>query len=515
MKERRESETERPSESPVLASKDLARCSTREARALVSYQQAVTLKALPLGVSATKSGPVISFAVPEGRIDSIARELRFMTGSEVVVLPVPEEILRNALFAAYHGDEQALQKEHSALTLKFTDTINNDKTIVFNPPTGDAARFLASLIQYALAKGASDLHLTPLCDGAIVRLRIDGALLTQSGAPSPKNLHEQMVSRIKVLAKLDPSQKLRPQDGAFPLEIGGFKAHVRVSTVPTVHGESVALRLISRREFRTIQELEMDPIPRKFLEDTLNCTSGVILFVGPTGSGKSTAMYAAATSLTARNLQVVAVEDPVEVEVPGMVQISVNERQGVTFPLALRSTLRQDPNALLVGEVRDSESAEVLFHAALTGHLILSTVHARSTADVVSRLVSLGVDQWSIEQALRLVVFQNLLPKLCLRCRVIDLPSCQELGTKVYRAVGCGECDYSGYRGRRLVSEALLFDHEIVQALKSDSKGLLSATNQRNFWPLMRSLEEALKEGSISREQFWRSLDNLDPGMRT
>jgi type II secretory ATPase GspE/PulE/Tfp pilus assembly ATPase PilB-like protein len=281
--------------------------------------------------------------------------------------------------------------------------------------------------------------------------------------------------------------------------------HVRISIMPTVHGEKAVLRLLGCEGLRPIEALGFDERALSFISAFCGRADGAALLAGPTGSGKTTTMYAIMQRLQSRNLSLISIEDPVEIRLDGVSQTSVNEQLGLTYAHCLRSVLRQDPDVILLGEIRDEESARIAFQAALTGHLLLATVHARSVAEVFLRLRSLQLDDLSIAQGVNLLVCQRLLPRLCEHCKVIDLANANMLEHNVYQPVGCRRCDYSGFEGRVLAAEALEIEPALSKKLASGaiSFGDVSRhTPDKNYSPMLRSLEKLLRAGKISMDQF-------------
>ncbi|MGH7449229.1 MAG: GspE/PulE family protein [Longimicrobiales bacterium] len=286
------------------------------------------------------------------------------------------------------------------------------------------------LLVEALDARASDVHLESTEHGLSVRYRVDGVL--QDAPAPPASMRPAVLSRIRIMADLDIAERRVPQDGRIRLRLRDRQVDVRVSTVPVLHGESMVLRLLDRRAGRmSIDEIGMARPMRDAFMDGISRPHGIILVTGPTGSGKTTTLYGAIDHVRSGREKILTVEDPIEYELSGIAQMSVNARAGVTFASALRSVLRQDPDVLLIGEIRDGETAEIAMQAALTGHLVLSTLHTTDAAGAVIRLLDLGVPRFLIASALRTVLAQRLVRKLCAACA----------------GAGCNECRGSGFRG--------------------------------------------------------------------
>lgn len=460
------------------------------------------LNVLPLGVYSARGRTIVSFAFAGDNVVEVSDELRFLVGSEVSLTSVPQAPLKDAIHIAYHGDDSRLRQTLAALPAERT---NQPSVIDFRSANGDAANLLTILVDLAVARCASDIHLIPVTNGSIIRLRINGELLTQREPPCPTSIHVQVVSRVKILAQLDTTLRTKPQDGSFQIRTGSQCVSVRVSVMPTVHGESLALRLLPNQSVPSMPELGFDQECQTFLNGAITLTDGLILFVGPTGSGKTTSMYSCINTLVQRGLHVVTIEEPVEIQLDGITQVSLNSRIGFDYPTALRAVLRQDPDVILVGEIRDHESARISYEAALTGHLLFGTVHAKSAPESISRLEALGVSPQKAAEILRLVVHQRLLPKLCQRCKVIDLNGARKFGDRVYQPVGCDGCGYSGFDGQVIIPEMLKFDDRLLSVCEHaalSARTIRENINSKNYRPLTRSLELALRGGTISAQHF-------------
>ncbi|NMC62340.1 MAG: type II/IV secretion system protein [SAR324 cluster bacterium] len=484
----------------------LSYCSTREARALINFAQAEKLRVLPLGLIHFCDGQTLSVATANEHDIDLQNTLRLITGRNVRLIQVDEKQLVDAIFLAYKGDDVELEQSF----LKADSEVGHSETtkvaqLDFRPPNGDSAIALASLFDYAVSKGASDIHLIPLLHGGCIKLRVRGELLSSNKNIYTRQLHRQMLSRLKILSSMDTTKRNTPQDGSFSFSAAGKDIFARVSIMPTVHGEKAAVRFMGTQGLRSVEELSFSPESLRILLKYLDKHSGLILFCGPTGSGKSTSMYAALEYLKKHSLQIVTIEDPVEIFLDGICQTNVHEELGLTFSTCLRSALRQDPDVLLVGEVRDNESAVVAVQAAMTGHLLLSTVHARTSLEVFMRFEQLGIDANTMAQALVAIVGQRLLPVLCDVCKVIDLAGTKRTGIEVYKEVGCAHCDYSGYSTRAPAIEILQMDAKIRNMLQNEkftSSKLISALNPENYLPIKSSLDRMLKNGRISMRQY-------------
>jgi type IV pilus assembly protein PilB len=339
-----------------------------------------------------------------------------------------------------------------------------------------AVRLASEVIMAAAAKHASDIHIEPQVDGVIVRIRVDGVLRDLQRVPAV--LQNSFISRIKILADMDIAERRNPQDGRFLVKLGTQQIDMRVSSLPTQYGEKIVMRLLNPNEaVRGFAELGLPPAVESTLLTALAQPQGMILVTGPTGSGKSTTLYAALNHLRKPEVNIVTVEDPVEYVLPGVNQVHVNVRAGLTFASCLRSILRQDPNVIMVGEIRDKETAEIAMKAAQTGHLVLSTLHTNDAVSAVTRLVDLGIPPFMISSSISSIMAQRLVRRLC-TCKGTQAPTLAnvermaQLGLldpvdSVYVPVGCEQCELTGYRGRVGIYEILPFDETVRDAVRT------------------------------------------------
>jgi len=322
------------------------------------------------------------------------------------------------------------------------------------------------IIRQAIDERASDIHIEPFKDHISLRYRIDGKLYEIP--PPAKHLHLPIISRIKILAKLDIAEKRLPQDGAIMVRIDERPIDLRVSTIPTIYGEKVVLRILDRSS--VVLDLTQMGFDGKQLEDMrrlMKSPYGLIFLTGPTGSGKTTTLYAMLNEIKNPTKNIMTIEDPVEYKLEGINQVQIKSEIGLTFATALRSFLRQDPDIILVGEVRDLETAQICIRSALTGHLVLSTLHTNDAASAVTRLVDMGIESYMIAPSLLIVVAQRLLRKLCPECKEAYEPPAEELKNLkiktelLYRPKGCAKCSQIGYKGRTCISEVMVINEDI------------------------------------------------------
>ena len=319
-------------------------------------------------------------------------------------------------------------------------------------------RMLNALLTQAAKDGASDIHIEPYERSSSVRFRVDGAL--REVVQPNKALHAALISRLKIMAELDIAEKRMPQDGRISLRIGGRAVDVRVSTLPSSHGERAVLRLLDKGESKfTLEGLGMSGDTLENFKHLVHQPHGIVLVTGPTGSGKTTTLYASLGQIDVSTTNVLTVEDPVEYELPGIGQTQVNPKIELTFAKALRAILRQDPDVIMIGEIRDFETAQIAIQASLTGHLVLATLHTNDAPSAVTRLTDMGVEPFLLSSSLLGVLAQRLVRKLCPHCKR------QDAAAGRYHPVGCSECGNTGYKGRTGVHELLVFDNAIRELL--------------------------------------------------
>lgn len=313
-------------------------------------------------------------------------------------------------------------------------------------------RMINALFTQAARDGASDIHLEAFETYSVVRYRVDGAL--RDIVRPRRALHNALVSRIKIMASLDIAEKRMPQDGRIALRVGGRAIDVRVSTLPTGHGERAVLRLLDKQTgFLELSRLGMETNVQAGLDALIHRPHGIVLVTGPTGSGKSTTLYAALGRLDTTTTNILTVEDPIEYDLPGIAQTQVNPRIDLDFATALRAILRQDPDVIMIGEIRDLETAQIAVQASLTGHLVLATLHTNDATSAITRLIDMGVEPFLLASTLRGVLAQRLIRKLCPACR-LHRPD----GTADWNPSGCSDCRHSGYRGRTGIHELFTID---------------------------------------------------------
>jgi type IV pilus assembly protein PilB len=458
-----------------------------EALASIPYSEAQRHCALPLRRTGRKL--LILMASPQDL--QALNELSFVSGLNLEPRFAFREEIYEAIQKAYQEDvaELAAGATASFADIEFVSASSNQRTrdavrefqAELQGQNTPAVRLVSTIIAAAMEGKASDIHIDPQGQGALVRIRVDGIL--RDLMRIPRHLQEPVISRIKILADLDIAERRAPQDGRLFVSIGSDKRDLRVATLPIQYGEKIVIRLLdSRSAVIGLRALGLWPEQADLLAELLKAPQGMILVTGPTGSGKSTTLYAALNLLRTRTLNIITVEDPVEYGLEGVNQVQVNEKAGRTFASSLRSILRQDPNVIMVGEVRDSETAEISFRAAQTGHLVLSTLHTRDSIATITRLFDLQVAPYLVASTLTAVIAQRLVRKLC-ECRA-EAPvsrhlvatwkdaGLEELPKQMYVPVGCPKCSQTGYRGRVGVYEMLVFNEQISEAVREGASEL-------------------------------------------
>ncbi|MEW6101075.1 MAG: ATPase, T2SS/T4P/T4SS family [Candidatus Omnitrophota bacterium] len=362
------------------------------------------------------------------------------------------------------------------------------------------------IIRQAIDERASDIHIEPFREKISLRYRIDGKLYEIP--PPAKHLQLPIVSRIKILSKLDIAEKRLPQDGAFLVSIENRPIDIRVSTVPTIYGEKVVLRILDRSTVvLDLDRLGFAPKQLEQMRKAMNQPYGLIFLTGPTGSGKTTTLYAILNEIKSPTKNIITIEDPVEYKLEGINQVQIKPEIGLTFSTALRSFLRQDPDIMLVGEVRDLETAEICIRSALTGHLVLSTLHTNDAPTAVSRLIDIGIEPYMLAPSLLLIVAQRLMRKLCPDCKEAYEPKQEGIKADlIYRAKGCPSCNHTGYRGRFCVSEIMVVNEELKELIiqKASFQKIREAAKARaGMVTLYESAIKQVEDGVTSLEEAY------------
>ncbi len=376
-------------------------------------------------------------------------------------------------------------------------------------------KLVNNILYQAFKKGASDIHIEPFEKELRVRYRVDGSLY--SVMTPPKRIQSALTSRIKIMSHLNIAEKRQPQDGRIQIGITGRPIDIRVSILPVVHGENIVMRLLDKsRSFIALEDLQMSERDLLVVKDSISQPNGIILVTGPTGSGKTSTLYAILNRLNQIDSCIITVEDPVEYQMAGICQVQVREKIGLTFAAALRSILRQDPDIVMIGETRDKETAQIAIQAALTGHLVLSTLHTNSACASITRLIDMGVEPFLIASTLTVVIAQRLVRKLCEKCKESYTPTAEELrrlpnqgetlknpATSIFKAKGCSACFQTGYRGRIPIFEILKTSPTIVQLTldRADASKIEEAAKKEGMTTLIDDGIKKILSGETTIEE--------------
>ena len=447
--------------------------------------------------------------------------VRLRTGMNVETVLATQNDIDTAI-ARYYGFSKTLK----SLGIEVKETKKEEEKFyeeLLHDPDADAnespiIQLVNQILLTAVKSDASDIHIDPTDIEFRIRYRIDGVLSTERTLP--KVILPKLISRIKVMSHMDITDTRTPQDGRIKTVIEGRPIDLRISTLPTIRGEKAVMRVLDlSRDNKGLDRLGLNESDKAIFEKLIKRPNGIVLVSGPTGSGKTTTLYASLDQLNDDDVNIITVEDPVEIELEGINQVNVNPEIDFTFANALRSILRQDPNIIMVGEIRDSETAEIAVKASLTGHLVLSTIHTNSAVKTITRLVDMGIDSFLVASSLSGVVAQRLVRVVCPNCAKEDSPTKSEQEVfdrnnikvdKIKRAVGCEVCNNKGYKGRHAIFEILDVNDEIVRMVSNEAKEyeLLEQARKQGTKLLIESGLEKVKAGITTLEEVMRiSLD--------
>ncbi len=478
----------------------------------------VPVKATPDEVYVAMSDPMNFIAQEEARTaarrrivpmvstkNAIERAIMQLYGNEGAARAI--EDMRNEASAA---SSDAVDIRFSGTTLDSEDDAQSAPTI----------RLVNSIIERAATERASDIHLEPREGDLQVRMRIDG--LMRNVLTVPRDLQGSVISRLKIMSGMNIAEHRIPQDGRANVRIKSRDIDLRLSTLPTIYGESVVVRLLDKStELLNPQGIGLTGDNLVKYEKLMHANSGVILIAGPTGSGKSSTMYTMIHELNNEQVKLITLEDPVEYNIDGINQVQINEKTGMTFSSGLRSILRQDPDIVAVGEIRDGETAEIAMRGAITGHLVLSTIHTYDALSTIDRLLDIGVESYLIASGLRGIISQRLVRRICPHCKEEYTPTPAELEaiglaynpqTKFYRGKGCPLCFHTGYRGRTAVFEILIIDRALRRAISDNATRdeIKIILDNSDFVPLSTNCIQLVFEGVTTIEEAMRTINTLD-----
>lgn len=437
---------------------------------------------------------------------NIIEEIRFITGKEIIL-----NFFTNEEFS------QILQNKLSETDIKIEEQNNIEnysKDILLEDEKSPAVSFVNSILIKASTLGASDIHIEPFENQANVRLRLDGFLHNYTSISL--SIYESVVSRIKVLSNLDMAERKTPQDGKIRVRIGTKNIDLRVSIIPTTFGERVVLRLLQKSEkILSLEELGLFDEELKKVKKISQKPYGMILATGPTGSGKSTTLYSILMSIKSPNKNIITIEDPPEYQIDGVSQIQINPKVGLTFASGLRSILRQDPDVIMVGEIRDSETAEIAVHSALTGHLVLTTLHTNDAPSAVTRLTDLGIESFLLSSSVEGIIAQRLVRKICESCKIAYKPEpdeLRELGLDgdflFFKGTGCEKCMQTGYKGRIGIFEVLEVDENFKKLIvkTQDANEIRKYARERDFKSMFEDGIRKVIQGITTSSEVLRAI---------
>ncbi|MCM8813636.1 MAG: Flp pilus assembly complex ATPase component TadA [Candidatus Omnitrophica bacterium] len=456
---------------------------------------------------------------------SIFDDLRFIVNVSIRGKVAAEAAISRAIKKYYPEDAETVEQIFSQISQKMPELIDDEE--IKNLSAGNLEQMAAQLpivklinliLVQAIQRRASDIHFEPFADDFKIRFRLDGVLYDII-AP-PKSLHLAISSRIKVMSSMNIAETRLPQDGRALVRIAGRMVDLRVSTLPTIFGESVVIRVLDKAAVQlSLDEVGFNEEVKQQFRSLINRTYGIILSTGPTGCGKTTTQYAALNEINRVDSKIITVEDPVEYDLPGLIQVSVKAKINFTFPLALRHILRQDPDIIMVGEIRDTETVQMAIHASLTGHLVFSTLHTNDAASAVTRLIDMGVEPFLIASSVEAVLAQRLVRRLCGQCREAFVPLPVDVepagftrdqyeAKTFYRARGCPQCDNSGYRGRVGIFELLVFEEDLRSLIldRAPSSVLRQQAIKNGMLSLQDDGRRKVAAGLTSIEELHNSL---------
>jgi len=479
------------------------------------------LKNIPMAFC--KVNLFLPLSIEQGRLKALVnnensffalREIAAKHGVEPVPLLAEREVILQSISRFYGrigSAEEVMENIEGEDLSQLAKEFETPRDLLELTEEAPVIRLLNALLQQAVHERASDIHIEPYESKLEIRMRVDGVLNT---VIRPKKImQDAIVSRIKIMANLDIAEKRLPQDGRIRILLGGSDIDIRVSIIPTVFGERAVLRLLDRKQgVLGLSEVGFDKHHVELFSNVLTMPNGIILVTGPTGSGKTTTLYAALNIIYSVEKNIITVEDPVEYQLDGVGQIQVNPRIGLTFATGLRSILRQDPDVIMVGEIRDIETAEIAIHASLTGHLVLSTLHTNDAASAVTRLVDMGIEPFLVASSIVGVLAQRLVRVICQNCKTAYEPEDDKLRyfndppLKLYRGKGCEACKYTGYLGRTAIFEFMLINNAIRTLIsdKADASLIKDKAIENNMQTLRMNGLEKVRLGVTTLSEVLR-----------
>lgn len=443
----------------------------------------------------------------------IIDELKVITSYEIKTLLCSKEDIKLAI-DKYYSDETVKNAVDNINRTYARESADSGLSAVGDRIGGAPAVAVVNTIIYqAIIKGASDIHIEPFKEKLTVRIRINGDLVNYSTMNI--EAHNSVTSRLKILAGINIAEKRLPQDGGFRFESGNVRADIRVSTLPTIYGEKIVLRLLNtgNRPSYSLRQIGIGEKDLEKIKRMMKMPNGIILAAGPTGSGKTTTLYAVLSELIKNSVNIITVEDPVERPVEGVNQVQINNKAGLTFAGALRSILRQDPDIIMIGEIRDSETAEIGIRASITGHLVLGSIHTNDSVSTIARLIDMGVEPYMVGASISGIISQRLVKKLCPHCKEkYHLSESQKLllegrADTLYRPVGCNKCGYTGYTERTGIYEVVEADGRMKEMISKGSS--IHDIREYEIKKGMKLLKESAVEMALSGETSFEEVEKI------
>ncbi len=485
-----------------------------EATKIVPEQYCVENSVVPIGFE----GDRLVIAIYDPLNILISDDLRFRTGSEVIPMLAPRKAIEEAIQRNYGKEvaQKAAAELESELDVEALKNLGEQITDDVNQ--APVVKLVNSMIEFAVRANASDIHVEPMADRVRVRIRIDGVL--SEIMSNPLGARDSIITRIKILAGLNIAEKRIPQDGRIQTLIGGKQIDMRVSILPTIHGEKTVIRILAKSDANLNRAyLGISAHNNEMIDRIIKVPQGIVLISGPTGSGKTTTLYTLLAEKNDPETNIITVEDPVEIQIAGINQVQVNAKAGMTFASGLRSILRQDPDIILVGEIRDGETAEIAMRAAITGHLVFSTIHTNDAVSSINRLIDMGLEPFMVSSALIGVVSQRLVRRICTNCRREYEPDEIEKdvlhlkpGQKLYDGAGCSECSGSGYKGRIAIHEIIVLSKPMKTLLerRASEEEMRNQAISEGTQMLAQSAAELVLEGITTVKEMNKVTYSLD-----
>lgn len=487
----------------------------KEIASLVPEKIAEKYQIMPLGIQNNSLQVATSDPL---ELDAFS-EIKAACGLPIEIVLAHADMIGDAIRINYSQANvaDALNKINETLQNSQNDNLAS-QALEDRVDSAPVVKFINNLIKQAYGLGASDIHIEPFAEYTLIRIRIDGILRKYTKLEA--RIHEGLITRLKIMGGMNIAEHRLPQDGRIDAEISGKLVDIRISSLPTIYGEKVVIRLLghSLQKLDGLQDLGLDANNYQLMKRLIHNPYGLILVAGPTGSGKTTSLYACLDEVKSSEVNIVTVEDPVERKIEGINQVQVNPKAGLTFENGLRSILRQDPDIIMIGEIRDTQTAKIAVSSAITGHLVLSTIHTNDTATAINRLVDMGIEPYLLSSSILGIIAQRLVRKTCPHCREAYLPDASlkpilgDFEGPLYRAKGCPECNNFGYKGRTAVFEIMPIDNQmrIMIEEKRTANELKQHAIKQGMRTLGQNALDLVKSGQTTLEEYYRVIYNLN-----